>query len=388
MPDITLRFHKDMLVLSSPVAVVLARQGFDVEHDLEFANLVEPEAVRDALRLNKMAGAQCLVANAEGIAPARLAHRGMEDRAAEIVRTGLSLARELKSQHVLVEIGPCGLPLDAASKSSLNENRDQYARAARACDGQEFDAFFLNGFANPADLKCALMGVRQVSGAPVFASVDVDADGMLADGRHTFEDALAVMVDYEASVVGFATAAPLDAAVTFARRASGAGRLPVLAQLIVREHNPKQGDVTHENPYYCPDVLVGAAVQLRAAGAQFLRAVPPRRPMQARSRRPAKGSTLCARMWRSSMVGSNTVRSPHYGALQDVVDSLYLGLGPKEKLRRLDIVVAAEAADLPDDLAEIVNLLPPGSYTRQRLCDQLNSAIGGHAWGQVYGTVQ
>ena len=45
-------------------------------------------------------------------------------------------------------------------------------------------------------------------------------------------------------------------------------------------------------------------------------------------------------------------------------------------------------ADLPDDLAEIVNLLPPGSYTRQRLCDQLNSAIGGHAWGQVYGTVQ
>ena len=233
MPDIALRFHKDMLVLSSPVAVVLARQGFDVEHDLEFANLVEPEAVRDALRLNKMAGAQCLVANTEGIAPARLAHRGMEDRAAEIVRTGLSLARELKPQHVLVEIGPCGLPLDAASKSSLNENRDQYARAARACDGQEFDAFFLNGFANPADLKCALMGVRQVSGAP---------------------------------------AAPLDAAVTFARRASGAGRLPVLAQLIVREHNPKQGDATHENPYYCPDVLVGAAVQLRAAGAQFLRA--------------------------------------------------------------------------------------------------------------------
>ena len=229
-------------------------------------------AVRDALRLNKMAGAQCLVANTEGIAPARLAHRGMEDRAAEIVRTGLSLARELKPQHVLVEIGPCGLPLDAASKSSLNENRDQYARAARACDGQEFDAFFLNGFANPADLKCALMGVRQVSGAPVYASVDVDADGMLADGRHTLEDALAVMVDYEASVVGFATAAPLDAAVTFARRASGAGRLPVLAQLIVREHNPKQGDVTHENPYYCPDVLVGAAVQLRAAGAQFLRA--------------------------------------------------------------------------------------------------------------------
>lgn len=56
-------------------------------------------------------------------------------------------------------------------------------------------------------------------------------------------------------------------------------------------------------------------------------------------------------------------------------------------VRRLDVVICAEAADLPDDLMRIVNLLPPGDYTRQRLCDQINSAITGHAWGQVYGTV-
>lgn len=88
------------------------------------------------------------------------------------------------------------------------------------------------------------------------------------------------------------------------------------------------------------------------------------------------------------MAGSNIKRSPHYGALQDVVDSVFVDADPKATMRRLDIVVAAEAADLPDDLAEIVNLLPPGLYTRKRLCDQLNSAIGGHAWGQVYGTVE
>ena len=96
----------------------------------------------------------------------------------------------------------------------------------------------------------------------------------------------------------------------------------------------------------------------------------------------------CVRTWRTSVAGSNTKRSPHYGALQDVVDSVFVDADPKATMRRLDIVVAAEAADLPDDLAEIVNLLPPGLYTRKRLCDQLNSAIGGHAWGQVYGTVQ
>ena len=83
----------------------------------------------------------------------------------------------------------------------------------------------------------------------------------------------------------------------------------------------------------------------------------------------------------------NAERSPHYGALQDVVDGLFADTSV-EAVRRLDAVIAAEAADLPEDLMEVIKLLPPGTYTRQRLCDQVNSAIGGHAWGLVYGTVE
>ena len=52
------------------------------------------------------------------------------------------------------------------------------------------------------------------------------------------------------------------------------------------------------------------------------------------------------------------------------------------------MVVLAGSYDLPADLDEIVSLLPSGVYVRQTLCDQLNSAITGHAWGQVYGTVE
>lgn len=82
---------------------------------------------------------------------------------------------------------------------------------------------------------------------------------------------------------------------------------------------------------------------------------------------------------------------------QDIVNALFAPYGDLDptvaeaigaKVRRLDVVVAAEAADLPDELLRIVTLLPPGDYTRQRLCTQLNSAIAGHAWGQVYGTVE
>ena len=87
--------------------------------------------------------------------------------------------------------------------------------------------------------------------------------------------------------------------------------------------------------------------------------------------------------------GSNIERSEYYGALQRIVDVLFEDAEDEFfSVRRLDVVIQAEAADLPDELMRIVSLIPPGDYVRQRLCDQLNSAITGHAWGQVYGTVQ
>ncbi|MBQ3301692.1 MAG: hypothetical protein IJH04_06080 [Eggerthellaceae bacterium] len=84
----------------------------------------------------------------------------------------------------------------------------------------------------------------------------------------------------------------------------------------------------------------------------------------------------------------NAKKSPYYGMLQKVVDELFAEKPRDYTVRRLDAVIAAEGNELPRDLMEIVNLLPPGQFTRERLCVQLNSAIGGHAWGQVYGTVE
>ena len=272
MPDIQLRFHRDMLVLSGPIDPTLKRQGFDPENERQFLNLMEADSVRDATRLQQMAGAVCLVANTQDITAARLAHARMEGDAAVLAHNACEAVRELHPQHLLVEIGPCGLPLDASSKASLNENRAQYAGATRLFANEQIDAFFLNGFTRIADLKCALMGVAQVSSSPVFASVVVGEDGLLANGRDTLADAVAAMEDLGASVVGFETALPEAAAVLYAQQVVAQCPLPLLVQLRVAEHAPKQGEATYANPYFCPDVMEHAAVRLFAAGAQFLRA--------------------------------------------------------------------------------------------------------------------
>ena len=77
--------------------------------------------------------------------------------------------------------------------------------------------------------------------------------------------------------------------------------------------------------------------------------------------------------------------SEHLVTVQRMLDVLYA----EEKLvSRLDVIVRAEAMDLPEDVLGIITLLPPGLYRRQRLCDQLNSAIVGHGWGSRLGTVE
>lgn len=277
MADIALRFFKDMLVLSSPVAGALRRHGVEGEREQMLALLLEPETIEEAYRLEAVAGPQCFVADTAELTPARLAALGMDGRGEVLAATALEAVESFTPQHVLVELGPCGLPLDPSSKSSLVENRDQYARAAQLFEGRAFDAFFLNGFTTCDDLKCALMGVRKVSDAPIFASVDIQEDGVLASGRGTLREAVEVMAEFGAAVAGFATTArPAVAAehAAEAREALGAmgADLCLLVSLVVKERDTRQQAPTDENPYYCADTMTGAATVLRGAGVQFLRA--------------------------------------------------------------------------------------------------------------------
>ena len=78
-------------------------------------------------------------------------------------------------------------------------------------------------------------------------------------------------------------------------------------------------------------------------------------------------------------------RAEEFGDLQRLVEGLFVS---RKTIDHLDLIVQAEIVDLTPDLMEIDNLLPPGVYDRQALCDQLNSALAPHGWGAVYGTVE
>ena len=77
-------------------------------------------------------------------------------------------------------------------------------------------------------------------------------------------------------------------------------------------------------------------------------------------------------------------KSPDYGVLQEFIDRLFDG---REDYMRLEVVLEGEAYGLNGELMEVLNLLPPGLYTRDLLCSQINSSLSSHGWGYVYGAV-
>ena len=222
-------------------------------------------------------GQLCLAGNRRMMEANHIEGSALLAQGEALAEAALAVMAEFKPQHTLVEIAPCGLPLDPDSKASLVENRDQYARAAQFFDGRTFDAFFLNGFTTADDLKCALMGLRKVTDAPIIASVDVQGDGGLASGRGTWREAVEVMAEYGAAVAGFSTLATPDQARGLADAAretleARGADLCLMATLQVFQRDAKQQGPTTENPYYSPDTMMPAALELRAAGVQFLRA--------------------------------------------------------------------------------------------------------------------
>ncbi|MBO4365509.1 MAG: methionine synthase [Eggerthellaceae bacterium] len=295
MPDIQLRFHHDMLVLSGPVHASLEKQGIEVAGQLELLDLTEPESVEEALRLEHLAGAQCLLAPAADITQARLAHQRLDEHADQIAQTALGMAKRFRPQHVIAEINATGLPIDPTSRPSLTANRDQYSDAVRAFGEDGVDAFFLNGMEGVDDVRCGCMGVRKASSLPLFCSVDVDAEGGLVGRGLAVERAIEVMEEYEANVVGIRTDAAPDAVAGIVRRIASVTDLPVLVQLVVEPEKSRLPRYSHESPYWHPDTMLQAAIQLRAAGAQFLRAVGNATPTYTGALVAATMGTSCVR---------------------------------------------------------------------------------------------
>lgn len=272
MADIQMRFGKDMLVLSTGFARAFEQQGFDIETEEAYVDLCEPELVEQAYQLEKMIDTPILCTPTECITNARLAHERFEGRGPELAQTAWDLVDAVTPQHALALIGPTGLPLDESSAASLKASRKQYQDAVVELIRYPFDALYFCGFSNGYDAQCALIAARAVYDGPIFLSFELTDKGELPSGSHALADAVALVDEYGADVIGVVSGArpeQLEASIETLRNATAK---PLLVELVVRKLIERALNPDKDNPYYSPDTMVDAALKLHAAGVQFVRA--------------------------------------------------------------------------------------------------------------------
>lgn len=73
------------------------------------------------------------------------------------------------------------------------------------------------------------------------------------------------------------------------------------------------------------------------------------------------------------------------GVLQDLLDATFRN---RKHATARDLSRQADIMDIDGDVLEVVDLMPPGSYTKSRMADQLNSIVTAHGWEQRLGTVE
>ncbi len=272
MPDIHLRFGKEALICTADLTEGYRRHGAQTEKDEILTNLLEPDTVEQMLRLEMLGGTHVLIAPSRACTPARLRASGIAVDTRDYLTGLVHLCQGLTPQHLLLEVGPCGLPLDPSSRASLLENKQEYTQVARVCSDLAIDGIFLSGFTSLDDLRCALMGVRAVYDGVIIASVVVDDKGSLL-GRpcESLEDACLLMAEYEAHVAACVCACPPSAAEKLITRARSCIDLPLMLELHIPSPDPSLLRHQRAEAHLSPDALMDALPRLYKAGAQFFR---------------------------------------------------------------------------------------------------------------------
>lgn len=174
--------HSKPIVTDGSIEVVLAQLGYHA-HPIENYNLTQPVAVEHVHHEFADAGAELLQTNTEHASPLALERFGLLQRAYEINRKGVWLARSVageKELFVAAAIGPVGKylsPLGPSKPETVLKSFEEQIGAL--CDGGP-DVLILKSFIELAELELAIAAAKKVAPhLPIIAQKTFPEDGAL-----------------------------------------------------------------------------------------------------------------------------------------------------------------------------------------------------------------
>ncbi|HEY5468708.1 MAG TPA: homocysteine S-methyltransferase family protein [Coriobacteriia bacterium] len=230
MPDILSRLGREVLVVDGAMGTMLQRAGMPSGQCPEELNVTNPEMVLEVHHAYITVGAECISTNTFGGTRPKLAEFGLGDRVEELNRAGVRLARRAGAQHILGDVGPCGLVMEPLGPATFDQVFAIFVEQITALVAESPDAIAFETFTDLAEIRCALLAARSVTDLPLIASMTFGLSGRTELSATDPETAAVVLEACGATVVGMNCGLGPEQMLPLVSQMAAATSLPLVVQ--------------------------------------------------------------------------------------------------------------------------------------------------------------
>ena len=184
--EIADRLSQAVLVCDGAMGTMLHAGGVSLDRSLPELNVSHPDLVRSIHRAYIAAGANVIETNTFGASRLRLARFGLEDRAGELNRAGVRVARDAQERNhgvfIAGSVSPA-TPAGLGQRVPARELRDAFREQIEALCEAGVDLLLFETFGSLAELVEGVGVARALGNVPVVAQMTFVEDGRTLGGE-------------------------------------------------------------------------------------------------------------------------------------------------------------------------------------------------------------
>lgn len=187
-------------ILDGATGTALMKRGMPSGACLEKWVLENPDAIREVQQNYRNSGSNAVYAPTFGANAPTLARHRMKENVGELNKRLAGLSIE-DGKLTGGDMSPTGLFIEPYGDTPFDDIVDIYAEQAKGLNDAGVDFFIVETMINLNEVRAAVMGIRQVSDKPIFATVTVDARGRTMSGD-SLDAAFITLAELGVSAVG------------------------------------------------------------------------------------------------------------------------------------------------------------------------------------------